>query len=166
MLRNFVALFSLRQSYGAIYLFLLLHPDTGRVVNGYVGKSRDPESRMRWHMATKPWAGAVVHWSLLWDHPRVTNFGLFWREVRAIWWRRPICNYQWNRWNRRRIPIYAQRARFATFGRYAPPRTTGTGYGARRPDSGVASSPLWRRLPGAPRRAYRPQSSRNRRRTR
>jgi hypothetical protein len=96
-----------------IYAAWVLHPDTGRIVCGYVGKDSSPPSRRTEHMlggtsrcpSPAPWADTVICWRLPYSG-RCSAFTLWWLEIMFIVLLRPIYNYQWNRWNRRRIPIY------------------------------------------------------------
>lgn len=78
---------------------------------GYVGKTRQRvENRVAQHMKTQPWADLYVDHRVLWSSSRVTDFGLWWREIWYIVTRFPVYNYQWNRWNPRRVPIYRAQA--------------------------------------------------------
>ena len=95
---------------GSVYAIAVRHPVTGRRVRfGYVGKTRQlPSNRIRQHRDTKPWADTIVGWEVLWASRRCTGVRLWWEEVWRIVLLRPLYNYQWNRWNPRRIPIYRQ----------------------------------------------------------
>lgn len=74
---------------------------------GYIGKTtQHVPRRIQQHRATQPWSDLIVSWDVLWESRRVTAFGLWWREIYYILTRFPVYNYQWNRWNPRRVPKY------------------------------------------------------------
>lgn len=78
---------------------------------GYVGKTRQRVgNRIMQHRQSQPWADLIVDHRVLWQSAAVTAFGLWWREIWYIVTRFPVYNYQWNRLNPRRIPIYRARA--------------------------------------------------------
>lgn len=81
----------------------------GGARTGYIGKTTQRvQHRIAQHRATQPWADLITSWDVLWESPRVTVFGLWWREIYYILTRFPVYNVQWNRirWNPRRIPPY------------------------------------------------------------
>lgn len=100
--------------YGAIYVFDVYHPTTGKPVCGYVGKTRqDPRERYRQHMGTstrypgppQPWSDTVIpgRWRLAHESRWMTNIGLHVREKANILLRWPLYNYMMNLANPRRI---------------------------------------------------------------
>lgn len=85
--------------------------DTDRTHRGYVGKTRQRvENRVTQHRLVQHWSDLIVSHHVLWSSTRVTAFGLWWREIYYILTRFPVYNYQWNRWNPRRVPVYRARA--------------------------------------------------------
>jgi hypothetical protein len=112
------------KKYRCVYAAVVLHPVTGRVRIGYVGKDSDPPGRAHEHMLggtsrcrnPQPWADTVVFWARLWGG-RMTRFRLWWMEILFILLLRPIYNYEWNRWHRRRIKkwVAARRDRSAAY---------------------------------------------------
>ena len=96
---------------GAVYAIQVLRP--GRIVDryGYVGKTRQaPLRRVQQHADSKPWGPDIVGWTAMWRSQRCSALRLWWEEVWRIVLYRPLYNYQWNRWNPRRIPIHEQHA--------------------------------------------------------
>lgn len=76
---------------------------------GYIGKTRRfVTTRIAEHRKTQPWSDLIVSYDVLWSSSRVSNFGLWWREIYYILTRFPVYNVQWNRvrWNPRRVPPY------------------------------------------------------------
>lgn len=74
---------------------------------GYIGKTTQRvATRIAQHRACQPWSDLIVSYDVLWESRRVTAFGLWWREIYYILTRFPVYNYQWNRWNPRRVPKY------------------------------------------------------------
>lgn len=137
---------------GIVYVITAVDPRTGLVVDGYVGKTRQTiQARVQQHLDLKPWAPAAVDYRPEWSG-RYTNLGLTVREIVSILWFRPIFNFQWNRLNSRRIPIWKQReiyrnhppvrASVTPIGPGNPPTNPSTRYGARRPNG--------RAVPGRP----------------
>ena len=118
-----IGLFDPRMRYGAIYVIPVRHPEHGGEITGWVGQSRCPRLRWAYHRRQQPWADTMLEPFIAWDSPAVTNFGLWWREIWRIVAYRPLYNFEWNRWNPRRIPIWTQRdqrnARSATSHRYS-----------------------------------------------
>ncbi len=109
-----------RLRYGAIYVIPVLDPHTlAGEVTGWVGQSRYPRLRWVYHRRQQPWADTMGEPFIAWESPRVSNLGLWWREIWRIIAYRPLYNFEWNRTNPRRIPIWEQRcqrgARSATF---------------------------------------------------
>lgn len=96
---------------GTVYGLRVRDPRSGRVVIGYVGKTRRHwRTRIHEHLhgsadtPPKAWAPTVTEPFVLWHSPRCTAFGLWWREVWFIRTRRPLYNIQHNTRNRRRVP--------------------------------------------------------------
>jgi hypothetical protein len=101
-----IVLVSGRRS-GAIYRARVRKIGSGRIVCGYIGKTRQlPANRWRQHEDTQPWADLVVGWDVIREWKRISTFGLWWREIYYIWTRFPLYNYQWNLHNPRRVPKY------------------------------------------------------------
>lgn len=100
--------------YGAVYIIEVAHPDTGRPVCGYVGKTTQypPSKRIAQHLEgsarygtpAQPWEDTVLRWWLAHESRWMTNLGLHLRELVNIRMRRPLYNYTMNLGNRRRIP--------------------------------------------------------------
>lgn len=112
-----------------LYLIRASHPRTGRTIRAYVGKTtqRPWTKRIDQHLwgrgkydnPAQPWADTVLGYSpdgtvrdvIAAGGVRVIRegwwspFGLWWREILAIWLLRPRYNYQWNRANRHRITM-------------------------------------------------------------
>lgn len=112
-----------------LYLIRARHPLTGRTVRAYVGKTtqRPWTKRIDQHLwgrgqyrnPAQPWADTVLGYRsdgsvrevISADGVRILRegrwspFGLWWREILAIWLLRPRYNYQWNRANRHRITM-------------------------------------------------------------
>ncbi len=74
---------------------------------GYVGKTtqRPYTRRIDQHLKSQPWSDLIASHHVLWQGV-CTPFGLWWREIYYILTRFPVYNYQWNRLNPRRIPVY------------------------------------------------------------
>lgn len=94
-----------------IYCYDVLDLRTGRTARAaYIGKTSAPlVYRDTQHRASQPWAWAIrgpilVLWSA--DCGRIR---LWVMEVLFIVVKRPLFNYQWNKHNPRRIPIYQAR---------------------------------------------------------
>jgi hypothetical protein len=103
-----MALFRRRPGY--IYGIKVVHEDHGRVVLGYLGKTRQYwRTRVAQH-ETQPWADLIVKPYVI-KAGSFTDLGLWWAEVWRIVVRRPVYNYEWNRCNPRRIPIFTARER-------------------------------------------------------
>jgi len=101
---------------GWVYVWRVRHPVTGVAVrHGYIGKTRFLKLRLNQHMERSRWRDTATEWDVLWYSSDVTAFGLWWREVWYILTRMPLYNYQWNRLNPRRIPIYEQGRRSAAY---------------------------------------------------
>jgi hypothetical protein len=83
---------------------------------GYVGKTtqRPYTRRIDQHRRTQPWSDLIVSHRVLWSSESVTAFGLWWREIYYILTRFPVYNYQWNRLNPRRVPVYRAAAERST----------------------------------------------------
>jgi len=83
---------------------------------GYVGKTtqRPYTRRIDQHRKTQPWSDLIVSHRILWQSTQVTAFGLWWREIYYILTRFPVYNYQWNRLNPRRVPVYRAAAERST----------------------------------------------------
>lgn len=80
---------------------------TTRSRTGYIGKTTQRvTARIQQHRTSQPWSDLITSWDVLWESRRVTAFGLWWREIYYILTRFPVYNYQWNRWNPRRVPKY------------------------------------------------------------
>lgn len=80
----------------------------GGARTGYVGKTRRRPytKRIAEHRRDQPWSDLIVSHDVLWASARVSDFGLWWREIYYIVTRMPVYNYQWNRWNPRRVRRY------------------------------------------------------------
>ncbi len=118
--------FFTKKKYRIVYGAWTLHPDTGKIVCGYVGKDSNPPGRPLEHMqggtsrqpAPSPWSDTVVFWARLYGG-RMSRFTLWWLEIVLILTFWPVYNYRWNRHNPRRIPRYvaARRERSAAYRR-------------------------------------------------
>jgi hypothetical protein len=77
---------------------------------GYVGKTRKRPytKRINEHRRTQPWSDLIISHRVLWTGT-CTDFHLWWLEIYYILTRFPVYNYQWNRWNPRRVPVYRAR---------------------------------------------------------
>lgn len=99
-----------RRRPGAVYRIMTRRPGAmtfARTRTGYIGKTRRfVTTRIQQHRACQPWSDLIVSWDVLWESRRVTAFGLWWREIYYILTRFPVYNYQWNRWNPRRVSKY------------------------------------------------------------
>lgn len=103
-----IHLSAFRRRPGSIYGVRVIHERTGRVVTaGYIGKTRQRVGdRIDQHLTTKPWRDLVIDHYVIRTGNRVSGWTLWWWEVWAIVSRFPLYNYQWNRHNPRRIPMY------------------------------------------------------------
>lgn len=90
------------------------------VRTGYVGKTRQRVHVRIWqHRVSQPWSDLIEGYRVLWQG-QCSDFHLWWLEIYYILTRFPVYNYQWNRLNPRRVPIFkaqADRARRDRFGR-------------------------------------------------
>lgn len=88
-----------------------------RIVLLYVGQTRQkPETRWRQHQYGSPngeppkvWWPLVTQKKVLWDAAWCTNTKLDAKEIRRIVFGKPLMNDKFNRFNTKRIPIYAHK---------------------------------------------------------
>lgn len=116
-----------------VYAAWCLHPATGRIMCGYVGKDSDPPTRIHEHMFggtsrcrwPSPWSDTVICWRRMYSG-KCSRFTLWWIEILFIVVLRPLYNYEWNRLNSRRIPKYVAARRERSM-RYQAARAAYTG---------------------------------------
>lgn len=94
---------------GSVYGIKVTHHVDRSVLirRGYIGKTRQKVgARVAQHLETQPFSDLMVEPETLWSSRKCTSLRLWWEEVWRIVVFRPIYNYEWNKLNPRRIPIY------------------------------------------------------------